>query len=47
MVVQSPGGILRTGQKCPKVVIVIEGVEFLENLILIDSKGLDIILGMN
>src|SRR4051812_13022850 len=47
MSVQSPGGILRTGLRCPKVIITIEGVEFLANLIVLDSKGLDVILGMN
>jgi len=36
-----------TGLKCPKVIITIKGVEFLENLIVLDSKGLDVILGMN
>ena len=47
MAIQSPGGVLRTGLRCPKVIISIEGVEFLANLIVIDSKGLDVILGMN
>jgi predicted aspartyl protease len=47
MAVQSPGGILTMGLKCPNVIITIEGVEFLANLIVLDSKGLDVILGMN
>ena len=47
MAIKSPGGVLRTGLRCPKVIISIEGVEFLANLIVIDSKGLDVILGMN
>src|SRR4051812_42658757 len=47
MAVQSPGGILMSRLKCLKVIIKIEGLEFLANLIVLDSKGLDVILGMN
>ena len=32
---------------CPKVSILIRGVEFLANLIVLESKGIDIILGMD
>jgi hypothetical protein len=38
---------MRTGQICPAVSISIRGVNFLSNLILLDSKGIDIILGMD
>jgi hypothetical protein len=32
---------------CPKVSILIRGVEFLANLIVLKSKGIDEILGMD
>jgi hypothetical protein len=38
---------MRTKLKCPAVSISIRGVDFLSNLILLDSKGIDIILGMD
>jgi hypothetical protein len=44
---RSPGGEIRTKHICPAVSISIRGVDFLSNLILLDSKGIDIILGMN
>jgi hypothetical protein len=34
-------------QVCPKVKIILRGVEFNANLIVIDSKGIDVILGMD
>jgi hypothetical protein len=46
MLVSSPGGEMRTKLICPAVSISISGVEFPSNLILLDSKGIDIILGM-
>jgi hypothetical protein len=47
MLVSSPGGEMRTKLICPAVSISIRGVDFLSNLILLDSKGIDIILGMD
>jgi hypothetical protein len=47
MLVSSPGGEMRTKLICPVVSISIKGVEFPSNLILLDSKGIDIILGMD
>jgi hypothetical protein len=47
MLVSSPGGEMRTKHICPAVSISIRGVDFLSNLILLDSKGIDIILGMD
>jgi hypothetical protein len=38
---------MRTRQICPAVSITIRGVDFLSNVILLDSKGIDIILGMD
>jgi hypothetical protein len=42
MLVSSPGGEMRTKHICP-----MRGVDFLANLIVLDSKGIDIILGMD
>jgi hypothetical protein len=47
MLVSSPGGEIRTNHICPVVSITIRGVDFLANLIVLDSKGIDIILGIN
>jgi len=47
ILVTSPGGEMRAKQVCPKVSIDIRGVVFLANLIVLESKGLDVILGMD
>jgi hypothetical protein len=47
MLVSSPGGEMRTKHICPSVSITIRGVDFPSNLILLDFKGIDIILGMD
>jgi hypothetical protein len=47
MLVRSPGGERRTKHICPAVGISIRGVDFPSNLILLDSKDIDIILGMD
>jgi hypothetical protein len=47
MLVSSPGGEMRTKLICPAVTISIRGVDFPSNLILLDSKGIDNILGMD
>jgi hypothetical protein len=47
MLVSSPGGEVRTKHICPTISITIRGVDFLANLIVLDSKGIDIILGMD
>jgi hypothetical protein len=47
MLVSSPGCEMRTKHICPAVSITIRGVELPSNLILLDSKGIDIILGMD
>jgi hypothetical protein len=46
MLVSLLGGEMKTKHICPAISIAIRGVEFLSNLIIIDSKGIDIILGM-
>jgi hypothetical protein len=47
MLVSSPGGEMRTKHICPAVSITMRGVDFPSNLILLDSKGIEIILGMD
>jgi hypothetical protein len=46
MLVSSPGGEMRT-KRSPAVSITIRGVDFLANLIILDSMGIGIILGMH
>jgi hypothetical protein len=47
MLVSSPRDEMRTKHICPAVSITIRRVDFPSNLILLDSKGIDIILGMD
>jgi hypothetical protein len=47
MIVSSPGGHMPTRQLCPKVNLKIRGVDFVANLIVLESKGIDVILGMD
>jgi hypothetical protein len=47
MLVSSPRGEMRMKHICPAVSITIRGVDFPSNLILLDSKGIDILLGMD
>jgi hypothetical protein len=47
MLVNSPGGKMRTKHICLAISITIRGLDFLANLIVLDSKGIDIILGMD
>jgi hypothetical protein len=49
MIVSSPGGHMHARHVCSKVSILIrgEGVEFLANLIVHESNGIDVILGMD
>jgi hypothetical protein len=47
MIVCSPGGDMPTRQLCPKVNLKISGVDFVANLIVLESKSIDIILGMD
>jgi hypothetical protein len=44
MLVSSPGGGMRTKHICLAVSITIRGIDFLVNLIILDSMGIDIIL---
>jgi hypothetical protein len=47
MIVSSPGGDIHARHVCPKVNILIRGVEFLANLVVLESKGIDVILGID
>jgi hypothetical protein len=47
MLASSLGGEMKTKHICLAISIAIRGVDFLSNLIVIDSKGIDIILGMD
>jgi hypothetical protein len=46
MIVSSPGGDMPARQLCPKVNLKIRGVDFVANLIVLESKGIDGIHGM-
>ena len=47
MKVSSPNGEMRTRHLCPVISLEIWGVDFLSNLIILDSQGIDIIFGMD
>jgi hypothetical protein len=47
MIASSPGGDMHARHVCPNVNILISGVEFLANLIVLESKGIVVILGMD
>jgi hypothetical protein len=49
MIISSPGGDIHARHVCPKVSILTRGggVEILANLIVLESKGIDMILGMD
>jgi hypothetical protein len=47
MIVSSPGGDMPARQLCPKVNLKIRGVDFIANLIVLKSKCIDIILGLD
>ena len=47
MLVSSPGGGMKAAYICPKVTSRILGVDFFANLIVLESRGIDVILGMD
>jgi hypothetical protein len=47
MIVSSPGGDMPARQLCPKVNLKIRGVDSVTNLIILESKDIDVILGMD
>jgi hypothetical protein len=42
MIVSSPRGDMHARHVCSKVSILIRGVEFMDNLIVLESKGIDV-----
>src|SRR6266542_4358367 len=47
MIVSTPGGRMKAQNFCPSVDIFIRGVDFPSSLIVLESNGLDVILGMD
>jgi hypothetical protein len=47
MIVSSPGGDMPARQLCLKVNLKIRGVDVVANLIVLELKGIDVILGMD
>jgi hypothetical protein len=47
MIVSSPGGDMPVRQLCPKMNLKIRVVDFVANLIVLESKDIDIIFGMD
>jgi hypothetical protein len=47
MIISSPGRDMHASLVCPKANILIRGTEFIANLIVLESKGIDVILGMD
>jgi hypothetical protein len=47
MIVSSLGGDMPIRRLCPKLNLKIRGVDFVANLIVLESKGIDVILGMD
>ena len=45
LLIRTPGAILKCTLKCPRVKIMIDGVEFQADLVVLKTEGLDIILG--
>jgi hypothetical protein len=47
MLVQIPGSVVKTKDNCVDVPVVIHGVSFRANLIILGTKGLDVVLGID
>jgi hypothetical protein len=47
LIVTSPRGEMKIDYICPQVKINIMGVDFLANLVVLKSWGIDVILGMD
>jgi hypothetical protein len=47
LIVNSPGGEMKTGYICPQVKVNIMGLDFLANLVVLKSWGIYVILGMD
>jgi hypothetical protein len=47
LLIRSPGGELRATHSCPQTKIEIRGISFLVELIILESSGIDVILGID
>jgi hypothetical protein len=47
LLIKSPGGELRATHSCPQTKIEIRGINFLVVLIILESSGIDVILGID
>jgi hypothetical protein len=47
LLVRSPGGELRATHSCPQTKMKIRGLSFLVELIILESSGIDVILGID
>jgi hypothetical protein len=47
LLTQTPGGDIKCQLGCSRVRIILSGVEFLIDLVVLKSKGIDVILGMD
>jgi hypothetical protein len=47
LLTQTPGGDIKCRLGCSRVRIILSGVEFLANLVVLKFKGIDVILGMD
>jgi hypothetical protein len=47
LLIRSPGGELRATHSCPQTKIEIRGLSFLVELIILESSGIDVILGID
>ena len=47
LLIQTPRAVLKCTLKCPRVKIIIDGVEFQADLVVLKAEGLNIILGMD
>ena len=47
LITHSPGASIKCYLGCPRVRIMIKGIEFLANLVVLQSEGIDVILGMD
>jgi hypothetical protein len=47
LLIRTPGAVLKCSLKCPRVKIMINGIEFQADLVVLKTEGLDVILGMD
>jgi hypothetical protein len=47
LLTRTPGGDIKCPLGCPRIRIILSGVEFLADLVVLKSKGMDVILGMD